>query len=159
MHETHGCSPACKTWGAIRVCGPWEVRTLLRCNCHMHSPGSLCVLANLAQYNMNVYVYPTGFVRCPFGCNAGPCRRRTGFGTPYGQSCRTVYGKYRACRTHKYGRLSDLIRMTLYGPKIIGSPSWKAVHALHSATGYTVPYGSKNPWKIVQTRSAVIHPI
>ena len=48
----------------------------------MHSPGSLCVLPILAQYSMNPYVYPTGFGRCPFGCSAGPCRRRTGFGTP-----------------------------------------------------------------------------
>ena len=49
----------------------------------------LCVfLRCLAQYSMNPYVYPTGFGRCPFGCSAGPCRRRTGFGTIYGQSCR-----------------------------------------------------------------------
>ena len=27
MHETHGCAPTRKTWGAIGVCGPWEVRT------------------------------------------------------------------------------------------------------------------------------------
>ena len=26
MHEIHGCSPACKTWGAIGVYGPLEVR-------------------------------------------------------------------------------------------------------------------------------------
>ena len=82
MHETHGCSPARKTWGAIRVYGPSKFRTLLRCCCHMRSPGSLwCVLAILAQYSMNSYVYSTGFERCPFGCSAGPCRRRTGFGT------------------------------------------------------------------------------
>ena len=27
MHETHGCAPARKTWGAKGGCGPWEVRT------------------------------------------------------------------------------------------------------------------------------------
>ena len=53
MHETHGCAPARKTWGAIGVCGPYEI-CLLRCNYHMRSPGSLCLLA---QYSMN-HVYP-----------------------------------------------------------------------------------------------------
>ena len=159
MHETHGCSPAGKTCGAIRVCGPWEVCTLMRYNCHMGSPGSLCVLAILVQYSMNPYAYPTGFVRCSFGCSAGPCRCRSGFGSPFGKSCRTVWGKYRACRTHKYGRLSDLTRTTIYKPKIVGSPSLKAVHAHLSATVYTAPYGSKIPLKIAQTHSAVIHPV
>ena len=91
----------------------------------------LCVLAILAQYSMNPYIYSTGFVRCPFRCSAGLCRCRKGFGTPYGQSCRIVCGKYRACRTHKYRRLSDLTRTTLHDSKIIGSPSRKAVHAYH----------------------------
>ena len=128
--------------------------------CHMRSPGSLCVLAILAQYSMNPYMYPTGFIRCPFGCSAGPCRCRSGFGTPYGQSCTTVWGKYRTCRlTHRYGHLSDLTCTTIYGPKIIGNPSLKAVHARLSATGYTGPYGSKTPRTIVQTPSAVIHPV
>ena len=116
----------------------------------MRSPSSLCVLA---QYSMNLYMYPTGFVRCPFGCSAGLCRCRTGFGTSYGQSCRTVWGKYRACRTHKYGRLLDLTCTTIYGPKIVGSPFLKAVHAHLSAMGYTGLYRSKNPRKIVQTPS------
>ena len=35
-------------------------------------------------------------------------------------------------------------RTTLYGPKIVGSPSLKAVHAHLLATDYTAPYGSKN---------------
>ena len=26
MHETHGCAPARKTWGAKGGCGPWEGR-------------------------------------------------------------------------------------------------------------------------------------
>ena len=125
----------------------------------MHSPNSMCVLAILALYSMNLYVYLTDFIRCPFRCSSGPCRRRMGFGTPYSQSCRTVWGKYRACRTHKYGRLSDLTRTTIYGPKIVGSPSLKAVHAHHSATGYMPPYGAKNQRKIVQTGSRVIHSV
>ena len=107
-----GVSRPFKTWSAIRVFGPWEVYTLLLCSCHMRSLGSLCVLAILAQLSMNPHVYPTGFVRCPFECSVDPCRRRTGFGTPYGQSCRTVWGKYRACRTHTYGRLSDHARLS-----------------------------------------------
>ena len=52
--------------------------SLLRCNCHIRSPGSLCVLAMFAQYSMNPYVYLMGFGRFRFGC-----RRRTGFGTTY----------------------------------------------------------------------------
>ena len=76
----------------------------------------LCMfLRFLSQYSMNPYVYPTGFGRCPFGCSAGPCRRRTGFGTTYGQSCRPVWGQYRVCRTHMYGRLLEHAR--LYGPR------------------------------------------
>ena len=119
MHETHGCTPARQTWTAIGVCGLWEVRK--------KSPSCdaivACVLAVLfvflrfvSQYSMNPYVYPIGFGRCPFGCSAGPCRRRTGFGTTYGQSCRPVWGKYRACRTHMYGRLLDHARLSM-GPK------------------------------------------
>ena len=99
-------SPARKTWGAIGVCGPWEVRTK-SCSCDATVTcvlPVLCVfLRFLAQYSMEPYVYPTEFGRCPFGCSAGPCRRPTGFGTTYGQSCRPVWGKYRACRTHIYG--------------------------------------------------------
>ena len=56
-------------------------------------------------------------------------------------------GKYRACRTHNYGRLSDLTRTTIYRPKVVGSPSLKAVHAHISDTGYMGPYGSKRPTK------------
>ena len=44
----------------------------------------------LVQYSMNPYVYPTGFRKCHFGCSAGPCRRHTGFGITYGQSCRNL---------------------------------------------------------------------
>ena len=98
MHETHGCAPARKTWGAIGVCGPYEI-CLLRCNYHMRSPGSLCLLA---QYSMN-HVYLTGFGKCPFGCSVGPCRRRMGFETTYGHFFRPVWGKCRACRTHQHG--------------------------------------------------------
>ena len=100
MHETHGCAPARKTWGAIGVCGLWEVRTkspscdaIVTCVLPV-----LCVFFRcLAQYSMNSYVYHTDFGRYPFGCSADPCRRCTGFGTTYGQSCRSVWGKYRAC--------------------------------------------------------------
>ena len=47
----------------------------------------LCVLLRLlAQCSIEPIFDPTGFVRCPFGCSAGACSRRTGFGTPYGQS-------------------------------------------------------------------------
>ena len=91
---------------------------------------------------MNPYVYPTGFGRCPFGCSADPCGRRAGFGTTYGLSYKPVWGKYKACRTHVWAPFGP--RTTLYGPKIVGSPSLKAVHAHLSATGYTAPYGSKN---------------
>ena len=37
--------------------------SLLRCNCHMRSSGSLCILAIVAKYSMNPYVYPTGFAQ------------------------------------------------------------------------------------------------
>ena len=73
---------------------------------------SVCSCDFLAQYSMNSYVYPTGFGRCSFGCSAGPCRRRTGFGTTYGQTGRPVWGKDRACRTHMYGRLLDHARLS-----------------------------------------------
>ena len=72
---------------------------------------------------MNPYVYPTGFGRCPFGCSAGPCRRRTGFGTTYDKSCRP-WGRYRVCRTHMYGRLLDHVRL-LTGPRSAESHLWK----------------------------------
>ena len=135
---------------------PYEI-ALLRCNCHMRSLGYLCVLVILAQYSMNPYVYSTGLGRCPFGCSADPYRRRTGFGTTYGQYCRPVWGKYRVCRTHRYGPLLDHARHST-GPK--SSEAYlKAVHAQLSATGYTDTYGSKNHRKIVQTRSAVIRPV
>ena len=98
------------------VWGPYEI-TLLWCNCHMRLPGCLCVfLRFLVQYSMNHYVYPTGFGRCPSGCSGGLCRCRTSFGTPYDQSCRPIWGKYRACRTHKYGCLLDHTWRTR-GPK------------------------------------------
>ena len=119
---------------------------------HSFSRSSVCFMI-LAQYSMNPYVYSTGFGRCTFRCSAGPCRCRTGFGTTYGQSCRPVWGKYRACRTHKYGRHLD------HGSKIDGSPSLKAQHAHLSPTGYTSPYGSNNHRKIVQTRSDIIRPV
>ena len=48
----------------------------------------------------------------------------------------------------------DAFRRTLYGPKIVGSPSLKAVHAHLTATVYTAPYGSNR-----KTRSAVIRPV
>ena len=146
MHEIHVCAPARKTWGAIGVCGPWEVRTKsASCDAIV-----ICVLPVLcvflrffAQYSVNTYMYPTDLERCPFGCSAGLCRRRTDFGTIYGHSCRPVWGKYRACRTHKYVRRLDHARL-------------KAQHAYLSPTGYTAPYGSNNHRKIAQTRSAVI---
>ena len=52
------------------------------------------------------------------------CRRRTGFGTTYGQSCRPVWRKYRTCRTHKYGRLLDHARL-FTGPKSSEVHFWK----------------------------------
>ena len=100
---------------------------------------------------MNLYVYATGFGRCPFECSAGPCRRRTGFGTTYRQSCRPVWSKYRTCRTHKYGRRLDHARNYLYGPQIDGSPSLKAQHAhlssmaIRSRTGPTIIEKSYKP--------------
>ena len=89
-------APARKTWGAIGVCGPWEVRTKSH-SCDAIVPcvlSVLCVcLRFFVQYSMSPYVYPMGFGRCPFGCSAGPCRRRTGFGTTFGQTCRPVWGR------------------------------------------------------------------
>ena len=41
-----------------------------------HASSSMCVLAILALYSMNLYVYLTDFIRCPFRCSSGPCRRR-----------------------------------------------------------------------------------
>ena len=114
----------------------------------------LCVfLQFLAHCSMNPYVYPTGFVRCHFGCSVGLCRCRTGFGTPYGQSCRTLWGKYRACRTHRYGRLSDHAWLCS-SPKSSEAHLWK----LYSHGQYG-PVRVQNPRKIVQTGSAVIHPV
>ena len=147
MHEAHGCAPTRKTWGAKGVCGPWEAHTkLVSCNAIV-----TCVLPDLcvflrffAQYSMNLYLYATGFGRCPFECSAGPCRRLTGFGTTYGQSCRPVWSKYRTCRTHRYGRCLDHARINLYGPKIDGNPSLKAEHvhlspmAIRPRTGPTI---------------------
>ena len=159
MHETHRCAPAGKTWGAIGVCGPWEVRTkspscdeIVTCVLPI-----LCVfLRFLAQYSMNPYVYPTGFERCPFGCSAGPCRRRTGFGTTtYGQSCRPVWGKYRAYRTHMYGRLwttHDSLRAQNLRKPISESCTC-------SSFSQYGPLRVQNHRTIVQTRSAVIRPV
>ena len=155
MHETHGRAPARKTWGAIGVCGPWEVRTkspscdaIVTCLLPI-----LCVfLRFLAQYSMNPYLYTTGFGRCPFGCSAG---RRTDFGTTYGQSCRPVWGKYRACRP----TCMDVFWTTHDSLRAQNRRKSIPVHAHLSATGYTAPYGSKNHRKIVQTRSAVIRPV
>ena len=138
--------------------GPWAVRT--------KSPGScdaivtcalpvLCVfLRFLAQYSMT----RTCTTRVSEG-SAGPCRRLTGFGTTYGQSCRPVGGKYRAYRIHMYGRLLFGPRTTLYEPKIVGSPSLKAVHAHLSATGYTARTSPKMIEKCTVYRSAVIRPV
>ena len=112
----------------------------------------LCVfLRFFAQYSMNLYVYATDFGRCPFECSAGPCRRRTAFGTTCRQSCRPVWSKYRTCRTHKYGRRLDHARNNLYRPQIDGSPSLKAQHAhlspmaIRSRTGPTIIEKSYKP--------------
>ena len=75
----------------------------------------LCAfLRFLAQCSMNPYVYPTGFVRCPSGCSVGPCRCRTGFGTPslaeqYGANTGHVEPtRMGACRiTHDYRRAQN----------------------------------------------------
>ena len=54
-----------------------------------------------------------------------------------------------ACLADQYGANTGPVEPTymdhaqLSGPKIVGSPSLKAVHAHRSATGYTGPYGSK----------------
>ena len=99
---------------------------------------------------MNPYVNPMGFGRCPFGCSAGPCKRRTDFGTTYGQSCRPVWGKYRACRTHKYGRHLDHARLST-GPRSTEAHLFrKAQHAHCSPTDYTAQYGSNNHRKTIQ---------
>ena len=115
MHGTHGCAPARKALGAIGFYGLLEIRkkspscnAIITCVLLV-----LCVfLRFLAQYNMNPYVHPMGF-----GCSAGPCRHRTGFGTTYGQSCRPVWGKYMACRIHMYRRLLDHARLSK-GPRL-----------------------------------------
>ena len=39
-------------------------------NCHMRSPGCLCVLAILVQYTMNSYAY--GFRKVPLRMQCGP---------------------------------------------------------------------------------------
>ena len=113
MLGTHGCAPARKAWGAIGFYGLFEVRkkspscdVIITCVLTV-----LCVFLIFGPAEHEPYVYPTGF-----GCSAGPCRCRTGFGTTYGQSCRPVWGKYRACRTHMYERLLDHARLST-GPK------------------------------------------
>ena len=133
MHKTHGCATVRKTWEAIGVCCPWQIRTKsLPCDAIVTCVFPvLCVfLRFLVQFSMNPYVYPTGFGRCPFECSAGPCRRLTDFGTSYGLSCKYCMGAF-------------WTTTNLYGPKMVGSPSLKAVHPHLSATGYTAPYGSK----------------
>ena len=78
-------------------------------NYHMLSPGSVCVLAILAQYSMNLCVYPTGFGRCPFGCSADPCR------TTCNQSCRPIWDKCRAFWTTHYTLRSQNRRKHISG--------------------------------------------
>ena len=125
MLRSHAWDPQLVRLG--KESGPWEVRT--------KSPSCdatvtcvlpvLCVfLRFLAQYSMNPYVYPTDSGRCPSGCSAGPCRHRMGFETTYCQSCRLVWDKYKACRTHKYGRLLDHAPLST-GPKSLEAHLWK----------------------------------
>ena len=127
MHETHGCAPARMTWGAIRGCGPWEVRTKSpSCDAIVTCvPGSLCVLPIFVPVYHEPVRVPRGFRKVsPFECSVGPCRRRTGFGTTYGQSCKPVWGEYRACRTYKYGRLLNHARPST-DPKSSEAHFWK----------------------------------
>ena len=42
------------------------------------------------QNNVKAYVYPTGYLRCPFRYSTGSCGCRTGLGSSYDQSCRIV---------------------------------------------------------------------
>ena len=79
---------------------------------HAFSRFSVCSSDFFAQYSMSPYVYP-------FGYSAGPCRRRTDFGTTYDQSCRQLWGKYRACRTHvwePFGPRTTLLRQNRRKP-------------------------------------------
>ena len=71
-------------------------------------------------FNCAGAVYPAaeGWACCPFGWSAGPYRCRTGFITPYGQSCGTVWGKY------KYERLSDHSWLST-GPTSSEAHLWK----------------------------------
>ena len=136
----------------------WSLRrryeiTLLWWNCHMHSPGSLCVLAILAQYSMNPYVYSHGFGKVPLRMQCGHSQ------TPTATRAEPVWGKYRAveptCMDVFWTTHDSLRAQNRRKP----SPSLKAVHAhLFQPRGYTAQYGSKNHRKIVQTRSAVILP-
>ena len=109
----------------------------------------------LTQNSMNPYVYPTGFGRCPFGCSAGPCRHRAGFGTTYGQSGRPVWGKYRACITHMgaFWTTHDSLQVQNRKPN---SESCSCSSFSHELYG---PVRVQKSSKIVQTHSAVIRPV
>ena len=48
---------------------PYEI-SLLRCNCHMHSPGSVCVLKIFCPGEHASVRVPRRFRRCPFACSA-----------------------------------------------------------------------------------------
>ena len=83
----------------------------------MRSLGTLCVLAVFGPVWHEPVRVPYEYRKVSLGMQCGPMQM------PYGlwntlrlKSCITVWGKFRACRTHKYGRLSDHARLST-GPK------------------------------------------
>ena len=114
----------------------------------------LCMfLRCLSQYSMNPYVYLAGFGRCPFGCSTGPCRRHTGFRTTYGQSCRPVWGRYRARCMGAFWTMHDSLRAPNRR-----NPNSEYCTCSSFSHGLYGPVRVQKPSKIVQ-RSAVIRPV
>ena len=132
------------------LASPWEIITLLRCNCHMRSPGSLCVLAIfLAQYSMSPYVYPTGFGRYRFGCSAGPCRR-PGFEDRYGANTGLVEPTCMGFFWTTHDSLRAQKRRKPISESCTCSSFSEGLYGLVRI---------QNHQKIVQTHSAVIRPV
>ena len=125
---------------------PYEIN-FLRCNCHMRSPGSLCVLTIVCPVQHEPVHYPSGFGRCPFGCCAGPCRRRR------------ALEQLTASLADLHGVNTGFVERHLDHTRLSTSPKSTEAHFRKLKTGSTAPYGPNNHRKIVQTRSAVLRPV
>ena len=150
MYETHGCAPACETWGAIGVCVPWEVRTkLTSCDATVTCVlPVLCVFLRLfAQYSMNPYVTP----RVLEGAPSDAVRA-------HADAVRALE-QLTASLANLHGVNTGFVERHLDHTRLSTSPKSTEAHFRKLKTGYTAPYGPNNHRKIVQTRSAVLRPV